>query len=162
MKRLPCLSLRLPLLARAPSYRAKPVRIRMRVSSVVSLALGVVVFGHAAVEQRPPLAAASAVRIGNYGAPSVTVSGQKARQIVDELNSLRRKDWRKGEARLSCYATLVILKGSRSAGLYRIGQDYVVERTVEKGQPTYSIGLADADMPGIRKLLAETLPPKCE
>ena len=162
MNRLLCSFLRLPFLARIQSYRAKPVRISKRVFSVASLALALVVVGHAAADQRPPLTAASAVRVGNYGAPSVTVSGQHARQIVGELNALRRKDWRKGEARLSCYATLVILKGARSAGLFRIGPDHVVERTVEKGQSSYSLLLVDADMPEIKKLLAEILPPKCE
>ena len=134
----------------------------MRIHAIASLMLGLAATGTAIADQRPPLSAVSAVRIGNYGAPSVTVSGQQARRIVDELNALRKKDWRPGEARLSCYATVVMLKGTKTAGLLRVGREFIVERTLGKGQSSYSLQIENADAAQLKKLLSEIAPPKCD
>ena len=124
------------------------------------LALGA---GNAAAEQRPPLPAASAIRVGNYGSPSVMLeSREQLRPILNELNALRGKSWNPGEARLSCYATLVLLAKGKQVALYRIRPDVIVERATGKGQASYTLAVTEADAPRLTKLLAEITAPKCD
>lgn len=123
------------------------------------LALG----ADAAAEQRPPLPAASAIRVGNYGSPSVTIeSRDQLRPILSELNALRAKSWNQGEAKLNCYATLVLLDKGKPVGLLRIRPDYIVERATGKGQASYTLAISEADTPRLTKLLSEITAPKCD
>jgi hypothetical protein len=56
-----------------------------------------------AADQRPALRGVSAIRIANYGSPSVLLEGRdKVGSIVVELNALRSKAWRGGDTKLSC------------------------------------------------------------
>ena len=131
--------------------------------AVPALALLVLGASAGAAEQRPPLKVVSAIRVGNYGAPSVLIEGrEQVRLIVNELNSLRSRAWLKGDTKLSCYATLVLLEKGKPVGLFRIRPDFVVERSSEKGQTSYSLAIADPDAPRLKKLLTEIAPPKCE
>ena len=116
-----------------------------------------------AQEQRATFSGVSAVRIANYGSPSVLLeSRDKVAPIVSELNGLAKKSWRRGDAKLACYSTIVLLKGTKQVGQLRVTAEYVVERPVEKGQSSYNLAVGDADIPRLRRMLAEILPPKCE
>jgi hypothetical protein len=84
----------------------------------------------------------------------------RVRAIVEELRQLRGRDWRRADTKLSCYATLVLLRGEKTVTLLRIGAEHVVERAPGKGQSTYSVAAAQADLPAIHKLLTEIPPPK--
>ena len=123
------------------------------------LALALVVPG-AGAEQRPPLKGVSTIRIANYGAPSVLVERGEVRSIVEELNQLRRKDWQRADARLSCYSHVVLFQGTKRVGEFRVTREHAVERPVEKGQSVYSIAIGEADVPGLRKALAAIAPAK--
>ena len=109
-----------------------------------------------AADQRPPLREVSALRIANYGAPSVLLEGrEKLGPIVAELNALRRKPWRGGDTKLSCYSTLVLYSGKQTLGTFRILPEQIVEREGPKGQPIYSLAIEAGEIPRLRKLLAE-------
>jgi hypothetical protein len=110
-------------------------------------------------EPRPPITGVSSVRIANYGAPSTVIS-QRApiADIVGELNLLRKKDWQRGELKISCYSTLVLLRGDKRLGEFRIALDGMVERPVEKGQTSYSLVIGPEDLPAIGKVLADIAP----
>jgi hypothetical protein len=132
---------------------------------LTSLALALVVSGalHAATEQRPPVKDVSVIRIGNYGAPSKQLATrEEVGEVLEELNALRKKPWRRGEARLSCYSTLTMMNGPKTVAVFRVGGDQVVERSLEKGQPGFSFEIGEADLPKIRKLLAEIPPAICK
>lgn len=114
-----------------------------------------------AADQRPPLREVSALRIANYGAPSVLIEGRdKAGPIVAELNALRRKPWRGGDTKLSCYSTLVLYSGKQTLGTFRIVPAHIVEREGPKGQPIYSLAIEAGEIPRLSKLLAEIAAPK--
>ena len=137
----------------------------MKILALAPLAFGFLVLGASAAadEQRPPLKSVSALRVGNYGSPSVMIEARdQVQQIIGELNALRRKAWRQGDTRLTCYATLVLLEKGKPAGLFRIGRDFVVERQSGKGQTSFSLAVAEGDMPRLTKLLAEIKAPKCD
>ena len=113
-----------------------------------------------AAEPRPQITGVSSVRIANYGAPS-TVINDRARiaDVVGELNQLRKKDWQRGEAKLSCYSTLILLRGEKKVvGEFRIRPDGMIERPVEKGQSSYSLLITRDDLPKISKLLEGIAP----
>jgi hypothetical protein len=132
----------------------------LTVPALVLLALGA---GEAFAEPRPPLPAVSAMRIGNYGSPSVMVEGgEQLRALVRELNSLRGKSWRAGEPKIGCYATVVLLEKNRQVGLYRVRPEVIVERAVGKAQGSYTLEIAEGDAPRMARLLAEITPPKCD
>jgi hypothetical protein len=136
--------------------------MRFRLSASWSIGLLLLSAG-AAGEPRPPLPSISAMRIGNYGSPSVMVEGgEQLRALVRELNSLRGKAWRAGEPKISCYATVVLLEKNRQVGLYRVRPEVVVERAVGKSQGSYTLEIADGEAPRLLKLLAEITPPKCD
>jgi hypothetical protein len=80
--------------------------------------------------------------------------------IVGELRQLRGKAWNRAEAKLSCYATLVLVSGTKTVTLFRVGTEYVIERAPGKGQSTYSLAAGQADLPKIHKLLTEIPPAK--
>jgi hypothetical protein len=114
-----------------------------------------------AQDERPQLSDVSAVRIANYGMPSTVIADRKeVNAIVGELRQLRGKPWRRGEARISCYATLVLLRGERPLALFRVSPDLVVERPQGKGQRAYSLSTEGPDLPQISSLLAAIPPPK--
>jgi hypothetical protein len=117
--------------------------------------------GTLAQEERPQLKDVSSVRIANYNTPSTVIHDRaQVRAIAEELRQLRSREWRRADARLSCYATLVLLSGTRTVSLFRVGMEQVVERSPGKGQSTYSLAAGPADLPGIHKLLAEIPPAK--
>jgi hypothetical protein len=137
----------------------------MRIPPFALSAFGLLllVAGAAAAEPRPPLPAVSALRIGNYGSPSVMVEGgEQLRALVRELNSLRGKSWRAGEPKIGCYATVVLLEKNKQVGLYRVRPEVIVERAIGKSQGSYTLEIAEGDAPKMAKLLAEIAPPKCD
>ena len=135
--------------------------MRIRPFAVVALALVVQSAGAIAQEERPQLKDVSVVRIANYNTPSTVIQDRaQINAIVGELRQLRGKAWNRADAKLSCYATLVLLSGTKTLTLVRVGTEHVVERAPGKGQSTHSIAAGQADLPGIHKLLAEIPPAK--
>ena len=115
----------------------------------------------APAEQRAPLKGVTAVRIANYGAPSVLIKArEEVSAIVDELSTLRGKAWHRGDHKLSCYSTVMLLAGEKIITVFRVTSDYVVERPVDKALPPYTIAVGESDLPVLAKLLAENAPPK--
>lgn len=115
----------------------------------------------AAAEERPALKDVSTVRIANYGIPSTVIQDrEQVRSVVDELRQLRSKAWRRADTKLSCYATLTLLGGTRTVTIFRIRPDFVVERPQGKGQSIYSLAVSQADLPRISALLAAVPPAK--
>ena len=110
----------------------------------------------AASNDRPVLTSVTAVRAANYGAPSRLVE-QRAQvdSIVEELSQLRKKSWRRADTKMRCYATVVLLDGTKPVATFRVRPDVVVEKPVEKGGSSYSLKVADTDMPVLTKLLGE-------
>jgi len=135
----------------------------MRVRGFAVLALALLVPGAAAIaqEERPQLKDVSVVRIANYNTPSTVIQDRaQINAIVGELRQLRGKEWRRADAKLSCYATLVLVSGTKTLTLVRVGAEHVVERAPGKGQSTYSLAAGQADLPKIHKLLTEIPPAK--
>lgn len=135
----------------------------MRVRGFAVLALALLVPGAAAIaqEERPQLKDVSVVRIANYSTPSTVIQDRaQINAIVGELRQLRGKEWRRADAKLSCYATLVLVSGTKTLTLVRVGAEHVVERAPGKGQSTYSLAAGQADLPKIHKLLTEIPPAK--
>jgi hypothetical protein len=115
--------------------------------------------GALAQEPRPQITGVSSVRIANYGAPSKVITDRAPiAEVVGELNGLRKKGWQRGELKLSCYSTLVLLRGEKRVGEFRIRPDGVIERPVEKGQASYSLLISPDELPRIAGLLAEIAP----
>lgn len=117
----------------------------------LALLLAAAVAGPAAADPRPPLEGVSAVRIANYGAPSVLLEGAAAGAVVRELNDMRKRSWQRGETKVPCYSTLIVLKGKKTLTLYRIG----AEALVEKGEGSYTLAVPLGEMPRIAKALTE-------
>jgi hypothetical protein len=116
----------------------------------------------AAPNERTPLKGVTAVRAGNYGAPSKWVRQRdEVGPIVEELNELRKKPWRQGDTKMTCYSTVILLAGEKQVALFRMRPDMIVERPAEKGESSWSLKLADMDLPRLRQVLAEA-PKKCE
>jgi hypothetical protein len=116
----------------------------------------------AAPNERAPLKGVTAVRAGNYGAPSKWVRQRdEVGPIVEELNELRKKPWRQGDTKMTCYSTVILLAGEKQVALFRMRPDMIVERPAEKGESSWSLRLADTDLPRLRQVLAEA-PKKCE
>jgi hypothetical protein len=135
----------------------------MRIHTFAAVALAMLVPGADAIaqEERPQIKDISTVRIANYNQPSTVIHDRaQLNAIVGELRQLRGKDWRRADAKISCYATLVLLSGTKTVTLVRVGAEHVVERSPGKRQSTYSVSAGQADLPGIHKLLTEIPPPK--
>ena len=110
-------------------------------------------------DTRVPLKGVSAMRIANYGAPSVLVEArERIAPIVQELNGLRSKAWRAGETKLHCYSTVIFLSGKKTIGHFRVRPEALVDRQVEKGQSAYSLELSAAELPRLHKALAAIAP----
>jgi len=116
--------------------------------------------GAASAQDRPALKDATAVRLANYGAPSKLFEGKEAKEIIAELEELRGKRWRQAELKMRCYATVQLLNGTRTITYFRIRPEYVVERAQDLKVPTYNMQITEADLPKVRKLLAEVPPSK--
>lgn len=115
--------------------------------------------GSALAEPRPAIHGVSSIRAGNYNSPSVVVKDPAA--IVREMNQLRRKSWRRGEAKISCYSTVVFLKGEKRVAEFRVTPAAIVERPVERGQQgSYTLDLGEGDIPELSRTLAEAQPAK--
>ncbi len=136
--------------------------IHMKTRGFAAVAAALLFLGtNALADPRPPIKGVSAVRIGNYGAPSKVFSARgQVSEVVEELNALRKRPWRRGDTKLSCYATLILLQGEKTVGLFRIRPEYVVERPQEKTEPSYSLIISAADIPRISGLMNEIAPPK--
>jgi len=133
----------------------------VRVVAVLALGLLAPCAGAIAQEERPQIRDVSIVRIANYNQPSTVVQDRaQVNAIVGELRQLRGREWRRADTKLSCYATLVLLRGTKTVTLIRVGSEHVVERSPGKGQSTYSIAAGPADLPKIHQLLTEIPPPK--
>jgi len=135
----------------------------LRFLPALALGLAAALAQAAPVEKRPALKGVTSYRLGNYGVPSVTAERrEQVAPVVAELNALRAKAWSRSDARMSCYATLILSGGGKMVGYFRISPDYVVERPLEKGEPSYSLAVTPADIPLLTRLLAEITPPKCK
>jgi hypothetical protein len=114
-----------------------------------------------ASDPRPELKDVSAVRIANYGTPSTVIQDrEQVSSIVHELRQLRTRTWRRADTKLSCYATLVLLSGTRTVALFRVRPELVVERPQGKGQSSYSLAIGQGDLPRIGTLLTGIPPAK--
>jgi hypothetical protein len=114
-----------------------------------------------AAEDRPQLTGVSTVRVANYGTPSTVIHDrEQVSAIASELRQLRGKVWRRGDTKLSCYATLVLMSGTKTVTLFRISPAAVVERAPGKGQPAYTVVIDPAELPRIGPLLKSIPPPK--
>jgi|CXWL01.1.fsa_nt_gi hypothetical protein len=133
----------------------------MRIPTIALAAFALAMPGAAAADERPQLSGVSTVRVANYGTPSTVIQDrERLNAIVAELRQLRGKAWRRGDTKLSCYATLALLKGDKTMTLFRIGAEAVVERPSGKGQSIHSLAVGPGDMPVIGPLLAGIPPPK--
>ena len=116
----------------------------------------------AAPNERVPLKGVTTVRAANYGTPSKVIKERgEVGAIVEELSELRKKPWRAGDTKMRCYSTVVLLAGEKQVAQFRVRPDVIVERPVEKGDSSYSLKLADTDLPHLAKLLGE-IPKKCD
>ena len=133
----------------------------MKSRSRLALVLLTVSASAMAQESRPSLGGVSSARIANYNAPSVLYEGrEQVRAIVEDLNQLRKKAWMRGEAKVSCYSTIILMRGKQKVGEFRIRPDQVVDRSVDRGQATYSISTGPEDLPRLHKMLADIAPAK--
>jgi hypothetical protein len=102
------------------------------------------------------------IRVGNYGAPSTNVSGKgELGPLLAELNEMRSKQWRQADTRLTCYSTLTLMNGPKTVAIFRVGPEALVERPVGKNDLAYTLPVTEADLPVIRKHLAEAAPAIC-
>jgi len=128
---------------------------------VAALALLAQAAAAGAAGERPALRGVSAIRIANYGSPSVLLEGRdKVSPIVGELNALRARAWRGGDTKLACYSTLVVMSGRKILGTFRIRPEHIVEREGARGTPIFSLALESGDLPRLGKLLADIPPAK--
>lgn len=130
-------------------------------AAVAALALLAQAATAGAAGERPALRGVSAIRIANYGSPSVLLEGRdKVSPIIGELNALRARAWQGGDTKLACYSTLVVMSGKKILGTFRIRPERIVEREGARGVPVYSLALVPGDVPRLSKLLAEIAPAK--
>ena len=135
-----------------------------RQRAFVSIMLGCAMAA-ASAQDKPALKGISSVRIANYGAPSkLFESKAEVSAVVDELAKLRAKPWVRREARLTCYASIIVMSGKQTLTTFRVKPDTIVERVPEKGgQATYyTLAIGEADLPNITKLLEGVPPAKCK
>src|SRR5690242_1069766 len=89
--------------------------------------ISLVMLATAALAEPRPRLAAFAVRIANYNAPSVLLEKRDdVRPIVDDLNQLRKRDWSRSEAKVTCYSTVVLTSGKKKVGEFRVAGDAIV------------------------------------
>jgi len=130
--------------------------------SRVAAFLVLVAVSSAALAQRPPLRGVSAIRIANYGAPSVLLEKRdEVAAILEELNQLRRKTWRREDTALHCYSTVMVMQGKKRIAEFRVRPEQIVERPVDKGQSAYTLVIEPADMPRLSQMLSGIAPAVC-
>ena len=135
----------------------------MRRLAVVAVSIMVPCISADVLAQRPALRGVSSVRIANYGAPSVLLQKRdEVQDIVEEMNGVRRKEWRRGDTALNCYSTLVFMSGQKRIGEFRVRPDTVVERPVDKGQGAYTASIDATDIPRLTRLLSKIKPATCK
>ena len=136
-------------------------QVRIRAFAVAALGMVFLSANALAAEQRPELRNISAIRVANYGMPSTVIHDRgQVNAIVDELRQLRNKAWRRADTKLSCYATLVLLSGTRTVTLFRVRPEFVVERAPGKGQSSYSLAIDQTETPRMNALLTGIPPAK--
>jgi hypothetical protein len=117
--------------------------------------------GALAQDARPALKGVSSVRIANYNSPSVLLEKRAdVNAIVSELGQLRRKPWQRGDAKILCYSTIVLMAGKKRVGEYRLTPQLIVERPVDKGQVVQNLAIDPSDLPQLNQLLSEIQPAK--
>jgi hypothetical protein len=135
--------------------------VRIRAFAVTAFGMVFLSADALAAEQRPELKNISTIRVANYGAPSTVIKDRgQVNSIVEELRQLRNKTWRRADTRLSCYATLALLSGTRTVALFRVRPELIVERSQGKGQSSYSLAIDQADLPRMNTLLTGIAPAK--
>jgi len=131
--------------------------------SLLTTAMLLLAGTEALAQQRPALRGVSTVRIANYGAPSLVVQKREdIQEIVDEVNALRRKEWRRGDTSLNCYSTLVFMSGQKRVAEFRVRPDTVVERPVDKAQSAHTLLINPGDIPRLSELLSRAKPATCQ
>lgn len=135
--------------------------MRLRAFVLVALASMLQCVSAIGADERPQLTGVSTVRVANYGTPSTVIHDrERVSAIASELRQLRGKAWRRGDTKLSCYATLVLMSGAKTVTLFRISPAAVVERAPGKRQSTYSVVIDPAELHRIGPLLQSIPPPK--
>lgn len=125
------------------------------------LTLALAATGTLAAPSDGPLKDITVIRFGNYGAPSTNVSGKEVATVLAELNQMRSKPWKQVDTRLTCYSTLTLMNGPKTVAIFRVGPESLVERPVAKSDLAYSLAITEADLPVIRKHLADAAPAIC-
>jgi hypothetical protein len=129
---------------------------------MLAVALALASFAALAAPGDGPLKDVTAIRIGNYGAPSTQVQTRdELGPALAELNELRGRQWKQADTRLTCYSTLTLMNGPKTVAIYRVTNETVVERPVGKSDLAYSLAVTESDLPKIRKHLAEAAPAIC-
>jgi hypothetical protein len=130
---------------------------------MLGITLALASLAAAAAPADGPLKDITAIRIGNYGAPSTQVAGRdQLAPVLAELNELRGRQWKQADTRLTCYSTLTLMNGPKTVAIYRVTSETVVERPAGKNDLAYSLAVTEADLPKIRKHLAESAPAICK
>lgn len=112
--------------------------------------------------EQPPLSGVTAVRLANYGAPSVPIASREDLKLVlEELRQLRGKSWRRGDTPLECYSSVIVIAGKRTLTVFRVAAGAVVERVFVRGQAaSYSLPVEPEELLKTNALLAEAPPAK--
>ena len=111
---------------------------------------------------QPPLSGVNAVRLANYGAPSMALrSREDLKEVLEELRQLRGKSWRRGDTKQDCYSSVTLMNGGRIVTVFRVTADTVVERVFSHGQAaSYSLAVEPDELLKTGALLAEAPPAK--
>ena len=126
-----------------------------------AIAIAAVATAAAAAPSDGPLKDITVVRVGNYGAPSTNLQGKELGPVLSELSDARSKQWKQADTRLTCYSTLTLMNGPKTVAIFRVGPEALVERPVGKNDLAYTLAITEADLPVIRKHLAEAAPAIC-
>lgn len=132
-------------------------------------ALALILLAHGAAARaappdlsQPPLSEVTAIRLANYGAPSVPIAGRSdVKLVLDELRQLRGKPWRRGDTPQECYSSVIVMAGKRTLTVFRVTASAVVERVFVRGQAaSYSLAVEPEELLKTNALLAEAPPAK--
>ena len=112
--------------------------------------------------EQPPLSGVTAIRLANYGAPSVPIASREDLKLVlEELRQLRGKSWRRGDTPLECYSSVIVMAGKRTLTVFRVAAGAVVERVFVRGQAaSYSLAVEPEELLKTNTLLMEAPPAK--
>ena len=111
---------------------------------------------------QPPLSGVTAIRLANYGAPSIPITGRNdVKLVLDELRQQRGKPWRRGDTPQECYSSVILMAGKRTLTVFRVTASAVVERVFVRGQAaSYSLAVEPEELLKTNALLAEAPPAK--